>query len=428
MPATRSILLSLLAAIAIAPLARSEDAVPSDPPLRWWKGNIHTHTFWSDGNDFPEMAAEWYRTNGYNFLAISDHNVLSQGMRWMKASEIKRRGRGEAMAKYRGRFGDNWVETRRAEDSEELEVRLKPFDEFRYLVEERDRFIMIPAEEISDRAEGKPVHMNAINLHEVIDPVGGETVREAIANNLRAVDEQAARLGREILLHLNHPNFGWAIKPEDLAQVTEERFFEVYNGHPGVNHLGDDDHPSVERFWDLANVLRLTVLNAEPLMGVATDDTHHYHGTGGSRMGRGWIMVHSHFLTPEHLIRAIKQGRFYASSGVSLQHVTYDAENRTLALQIDPQPGASYRTEFVGSLKHDGDDGSTPEDLVGVTLATAEGTEASFQLTGRELYVRAVVTSSEDADDPSFEGQKKQAWTQPVGWKRHESDAASHSE
>ena len=35
---------------------------------------------------------------------------------------------------------------------------------------------------------------------------------------------------------------------------------------------------------------------------------------------------------------------------------------------------------------------------------------------GNELYVRAVVTSSLDAVDPSFKGQKKQAWTQPVGW------------
>ncbi|MFN0066994.1 MAG: hypothetical protein ACKVYV_05090, partial [Limisphaerales bacterium] len=23
-----------------------------DPP-RWWKGNLHTHSFWSDGDDFP---------------------------------------------------------------------------------------------------------------------------------------------------------------------------------------------------------------------------------------------------------------------------------------------------------------------------------------------------------------------------------------
>jgi len=30
--------------------------------------------------------------------------------------------------------------------------------------------------------------------------------------------------------------------------------------------------------------------------------------------------------------------------------------------------------------------------------------------------VRAVVTSSAPAADPSFPDQKQQAWTQPVGW------------
>ncbi|WP_164102752.1 CehA/McbA family metallohydrolase domain-containing protein [Candidatus Laterigemmans baculatus] len=394
--------------------SRGEDAVPADPPLRWWKGNLHTHTLWSDGDHFPEMAGEWYRTHGYNFLALSDHNVLSQGMRWMKVGQIESRGGGEALPKYRARFGDHWVETRG--EGEDLEVRLKPLDEFRYVLEERGRFIMIPSEEISDRAEGKPVHMNVTNVAEVIEPLGGETVREAIANNFRSVEEQAARLGREMLLHLNHPNFGWAITPEDLAHVTGEKFFEVYNGHPGVNHLGDAERPSVERFWDLANVLRLAVLNAEPLMGIATDDTHDYHGNGGSRMGRGWVMVHARFLTPEHLIRAIKRGDFYASSGVTLQSVEYDAESKTLTVEIDPVDGETYRTEFIASLAPEAGQEVAPE-KIGATLASSDALRSSYTLTGNELYVRAVVTSSAAADDPSFEGQKKQAWTQPVGWK-----------
>ena len=54
----------------------------------WWRGNIHTHTLWSDGDDFPEMIADWYRSHGYHFLALSDHNILSEGVRWMKHDEI----------------------------------------------------------------------------------------------------------------------------------------------------------------------------------------------------------------------------------------------------------------------------------------------------------------------------------------------------
>jgi hypothetical protein len=47
------------------------------------------------------------------------------------------------------------------------------------------------------------------------------------------------------------------------------------------------------------------------------------------------------------------------------------------------------------------------------------GTKAEYQLTGDELYVRAVVTSSLAPENPSFENQKAQAWTQPVGWQKH---------
>jgi hypothetical protein len=49
-------------------------------------------------------------------------------------------------------------------------------------------------------------------------------------------------------------------------------------------------------------------------------------------------------------------------------------------------------------------------------LATVDGLRPRYQLSGKELYVRAVVTSSHPPEDPSFEGQKAQAWTQPVGW------------
>jgi hypothetical protein len=63
------------------PAGRADDVIPADAQPRWWKGNLHTHSLWSDGDDFPEMIAEWYRTRDYQFLALTDHNVLSQGLR-----------------------------------------------------------------------------------------------------------------------------------------------------------------------------------------------------------------------------------------------------------------------------------------------------------------------------------------------------------
>jgi hypothetical protein len=434
-------LCAILLSDPVAPFAGAQDdAVPARPAARWWKGNLHTHTLWSDGDDFPEMVAEWYRTRGYNFLALSDHNVLSEGMKWKKAAEIAKRGGDDVVKKYQGRFGPDWVESRGEGDA--LEFRLKPLDEFRALVEERGKFIMIPGEEISDRTEGVPIHLGASNVRDLIEPSGGATVREAIENNLRSVHEQAKQLGREILAHLNHPNFGWAITAEDLAHAVTERHFEVYNGHPIVHHLGDPEagRPGVERMWDIANTIRLAHLKAPPLFGIATDDSHSYHGKpNAARPGRGWTMVRATHLTPEHILKAIKAGDCYASSGVTLTEVRYDRQRRVLGLQIEPAAGAKFTTHFIGTLKDAdtssqpvvGDDGKPQRitrkysEQIGQVLATTTGLTARYELKGNELYVRAVVTSSLDAADPSHKGQKQQAWTQPVGWEWLSESAAS---
>lgn len=39
------------------------------------KGNLHTHTNWSDGHYSPGETALHYRENGYDFLALTDHWV-----------------------------------------------------------------------------------------------------------------------------------------------------------------------------------------------------------------------------------------------------------------------------------------------------------------------------------------------------------------
>ncbi|MCH1494601.1 MAG: hypothetical protein L7U72_05170 [Rubripirellula sp.] len=409
-------LLSVLACLLLyLPNASIAPASGEEPELKWWKGNLHTHSLWSDGDEFPEMIASWYAERDYNFLALTDHNVLSDGMRWMKLADIVKRSDDQILNRYIEKFGQSWVETRGEQGAAGFAVRLKPLHEFRHLLEQKNQFIMIPAEEISDRAEGKPVHINATNVAEALQPAGGETVREAMQNNLRAILEHEKEHGREILPHLNHPNFGYAVTAQDLAAVVSEKFFEVYNGHPGVNHLGDKDHPSIERIWDLVNAIRRDALEVPPIMGIATDDSHEYHGKPGSRPGRGWVMVRSRYLTPEHLIRAMKRGDFYASSGVTLKDVQFDAATKTLSVAISPDDQATYTTQFIGTLEHPDDDSR-----IGQILATSTDLNPTYQMKSDQLYIRAVVTSSLDAADPSFKDQKQQAWTQPVGWDNSE--------
>ena len=409
----------LALAMLLLPLGCSSGTSSNPPPAstdgaRWYKGNLHTHSLWSDGDDFPERIAAWYRDQAYQFLAISDHNTAQTGEKWVKFSDLKLKGAAPAAEQYLKDF-KRAARTRGQRNSTTFEIRLRPFAEYAPELSRAGRFLLIQSEEISAAFDKRSVHINATNLAETIKPATGPSTREVIANNLRLVKEQAERLNRPILPHLNHPNFQWGVRAEDLAHVLEEQFFEVYNGHPDVRQTGDKDHPSVERIWDIANTIRLAELKAPPLMGLATDDTHHYHTSGISRAtaGRGWIHVRSTALTPEALISSMEAGDFYASSGVKLHDVRFDKSTQTLHLHINTanDEGASYTTQFIGTRV-----GSPNPDAIGITFATAHGPTVSYKLTGKELYVRALVTSSKPPANPSYKGQLQQAWTQPVGW------------
>ncbi|MBI1923893.1 CehA/McbA family metallohydrolase [Candidatus Poribacteria bacterium] len=47
----------------------------TDAP-NWFRGNLHTHTTRSDGSRPPEQVIADYEARGYDFLVISDHDVL----------------------------------------------------------------------------------------------------------------------------------------------------------------------------------------------------------------------------------------------------------------------------------------------------------------------------------------------------------------
>lgn len=405
---------------------------------KYWRGNLHTHSLWSDGNDFPEMICKWYSDTGYHFLALTDHNILSEGERWMNLSTIEQRAGKEAMQKYLSTYGDDWVVQREVKSEKKPEVtkqvRLRGLDEFRNKFEAKNGFLLIEAEEISDRAQGRPIHMNAMNLSSLISPLSGATPVEAINNNLRAAQEQAKKNGEPIMVHLNHPNFGWAVTAEELAAVTNERFFELYNGHPSVNHLGDATRPGTEKMWDIANTIRIDQLNSDPIFGLATDDSHHYHNQANrdATTGRGWIMVKANELNTAKLIESMNRGDFYSSSGVTLDLIETAASSgkKQLRIKIAPVPGVKFTTQFIGTRKNYNkkatarlDSSGKPvratkiySDDVGIVLKTVEGENPSYTADGDELFVRAVITSDRPHPNPSFKNQKEQAWTQPVFW------------
>ncbi len=378
----------------------------SGDQTRWYKGNLHTHTLWSDGNHFPEMVVDWYAKRDYDFLALTDHNIVADHEKWVGNDVVISRGGRTALADYRSRFGTDWVQTREVEGK--LQVRLKTLAEFRPLFEAAGGFLLIPAEEITSSYEKKPIHINASNVAGVIPAQQGVSVTEVIRKTMLAVQQHAEQHQRPVLAHLNHPNFGWGVTAEELAAVLEERFFEVYNGHPSVHHLGDATRPGVERLWDIANTIRLRDLQGPVIYGLGTDDSHNYHNATGSTPGRGWVMVKARELTAVALIEAIERGDFYASSGVVLDDVRRGPDE--LAIDIHPDGDATYVTEFLGTR--------VGGEQVGEVLARVEGLHPSYRLCGDELFVRATVTSSLAPENPAFEGQFRQAWVQPVPLRR----------
>ena len=88
MNTTRRGFITAAALAAAAGAHRVAKAAPTGGK-RFYKGQFHTHTYWSDGSAFPEQAIQFYRETGYNFLGLSDHNVYADSRRVKKVGKGK---------------------------------------------------------------------------------------------------------------------------------------------------------------------------------------------------------------------------------------------------------------------------------------------------------------------------------------------------
>lgn len=165
--------------------------------------------------------------------------------------------------------------------------------------------------------------------------------------------------------------------PQDPV-VTAESFLAV----EGLNHLEifngkrPDDTPATEMLWDSI----LSSPSGRRVYAVASDDNHY----NKADLGKGWIMVQSPELTKAAIEENIKNGNFYASTGIILN--AYHATKRSIT--IDAQNGNAIT--FIGKN--------------GCIVSRVSGRKATYEIKGDELYVRAKITNTEG----------KAAWTQPV--------------
>lgn len=256
---------------------------------RWYKGNTHTHTTYSDGDSPPEVVVDWYAEHGYDFLFLTDHNAI------IPDDHLARLQRG-GLAIWQG-------------------------------------------EEVTMAA----VHVNGLGLRETIVPkqpgssLRESEVREGRAERIRWAVEQV--LAQNGVAHVNHPNFLWTLTVDDLLDAGDFGLMEVANGHNLVGNLGDAEHPSTEALWD-------RLLSADrKVWGVASDDAHHFRRWGDefANPGRGWLQVEADSDRMADILEGMRAGRFYASSGLEL--ALYEADRSAVRLEL---AGGAAQVELIG--------------------------------------------------------------------------------
>jgi hypothetical protein len=395
---TRREFIGCAAAIGVGALVSS--GCSKKAAKRWYKGNLHMHTFWSDGRAFPEEAVEWYRSRGYSFVGLSDHNVFQDNpARWVSVVTDDKKGgkvkRGE-FESYLKAFSD--AEVRKTKDGG-TEVRLRTFAELSARFDKAGEFLLIPDVEATRNvryADGvvRQLHMNYVNLPKLLDSytdkefkgqISDRSIEKALGDNAAEVDCLAKKLDRPRLFILNHPIWTWYdVGPEAFLDNPAVRYFELCNnGSPfaPANGLPVDGFDT-DRLWDVVNAFR--VRRGQPLLyGIGTDDTHHYRGEHGKMLmpGNAWSLVRSESLSVDALIEAMDRGDFVTCEGLEPEDVSFDTGSGTLEVSVAAKKDTVRTVRFIVTKK---DFSEKPVRTVTVTPSDPKADQKRFR---REINV-----------------------------------------
>jgi hypothetical protein len=278
----------VLIAVALATVARLITAQSDSPALRWYRGNLHTHTINSDGDSPPYEVMAWYKRHGYQFLALTDHNTFT--------------------------------------------------DPALFDTNPNDNFLLLGGEEITN---ARTVHVNAIGITRMIPAQSGATVTELLQASIDAVRMQGG------VPLINHPNYVWAFGAQEMLPLKRAGLLEIASGHPLVNHAGGGAAPSTEQMWDqlLSAGMRIFAVAVDDAHNFREEFTR-----DRASPGRAWIAARAPALTREHLVAALNDGNFYASNGVSLKDVRATGEGLTVEIEPPPAGGSPsrFRVAFIG--------------------------------------------------------------------------------
>jgi len=414
---------------------------------KWFRGQLHSHSYWSDGRGFPEQAVDAYKQRGYDFLSITDHNRFADdkdAWRELFAEEGKWPPKisKSIFDRYLQTFGKDWVETKT--EGNATSVRLKTYAEIKAKFEEPGKFILLPGVEMTQKIKKHEAHLNYINLPMILPCIKGagllktaeepKTISELISLNASEARLAADKLQKPYMLILNHPFWKYYdIVPQNLIDCPEIRFFEICSVGSDYAPNSNAETYTIDKFWDIVNAFR-SVRGQTLLYGIGADDAHFYDEKRID-VDKAWVMVRATALTPEDLLASMHRGDFYATNGLLLEEVTFTANDNTLRVKVKEEHGVNYNIHFI-TTKQGFDqsvtgiespaEGKRPartipiySDDIGRIVKTVSGSEGSYQLEPDDLYVRARVESNSPSKiTRNFYPKVKTAWTQPYTAKK----------
>ena len=199
-----------------------------------------------------------------------------------------------------------------------------------------------------------------IGEHTGVYALEAHTVAPACAIT-RQVELLADFSGSDRLLVLNHPD--WQLRPhyrrEELERASGHDGIEIYNAL--IRRL-DGSAISTDKWDYLLSKERRT-------LGFASDDSHI-----ASDIGQGWIVLRAPQRTPAAILRAIKCGNFYCSSGV----VIADIRRTGNMIEIESEDGQEIQAIGSGGAQLC----SVRDRSLSINLATIDSRYLRFQIYG----------------------------------------------
>lgn len=315
------------------------------PEGKSYKACLHTHTTVSDGKYLPEEVKKLYQERGYSVVAFSDHEVLVPHGDLTDENFV-------ALTAYELSINEKRVE------------RLYPYEKCYHF----NCFSKEPNKDVSPVFTEKEIWLERSKQYV---SEAQRKVDYPLCYNKEMVNEMIRRLNEDgFLVSYNHPVWSGSDK-EDYDFIDGLWGVEVYN-----NDCAFGGYPDTVRPWE---ELLKQGKNVFPL---ATDDMHSEKTAFG-----GFVMLKMSLLSYENVIKAMKNGDFYASEGPLIYSLILNGT--TLRITCSPCNSIMVNTQMRACQRKNGKDITEAEFDVKKYFDLYEDAKKNE---GQETYFRISIT------------------------------------